>query len=42
MKLEIKNDEQFKQILSTLEKIISNVLENVGNEKYYKIKSVNI
>jgi hypothetical protein len=33
-------EEEYKNTISTLERILTNVIENPGNEKFYKIKQV--
>ena len=35
-------EEENKQIISTLERILANVIANPGNDKFYKIKHVRI
>jgi hypothetical protein len=37
---EVKDEEELQKIVSTLELIFTNVIQNPGNEKYYKVNRV--
>jgi hypothetical protein len=41
LKIEINDNKEFLNVLDTLSKILQNVIDNEGNDKFYKINKVN-